>query len=110
MKLTMFTAATVVSLYSTASAGPVAIYAAKPQYTQFAADHHIEGDGLFIMRVQIRTGLVKDVQVPAVPDGPVSTPLQYVLSRNGASNRGLALQLKSNSLGEKMLSLQRIPW
>jgi protein TonB len=63
MKLTMFTAATVVSLYSTASAGPVAIYAPKPQYTQFAADHHIEGDGLFIMRVQIRTGLVKDVQV-----------------------------------------------
>ena len=53
----------IVSVCITALAGPVAIYAPKPQYTRFAADHHIEGDGLFIMRVQIRTGLVKDVQV-----------------------------------------------
>jgi TonB family protein len=63
MRRTTFTIAAAVLLYSTASAGPVAIYAPKPQYTQFAAVHHIEADGLFVMRVQIRSGLVKDVQV-----------------------------------------------
>jgi TonB family protein len=47
----------------TTLARPYAIYAPKPEYPLFARAHGMKGDGLFVLRVQIRTGLVKDVQV-----------------------------------------------
>jgi len=50
-------------LCSTASAGPWAIYSVQPEYPAVARASHMKGDGVFILRVQIRTGLVKDVQV-----------------------------------------------
>lgn len=44
-------------------ARPYATYAPKPEYSQFARAHGMKGDGVFILRVQIRTGRVKDVVV-----------------------------------------------
>ena len=64
----MFTIA-VVFLCSTAGAGPVAIYTVQPQYPARAS--HMKGDGLFVMRVQIRTGLVKDVQIARSTGWPI---------------------------------------
>jgi hypothetical protein len=42
-------------------ARPHVSYAPKPEYSQFARAHGMKGDGVFILRVQIRTGRVKDV-------------------------------------------------
>jgi TonB family protein len=44
-------------------ARPHGIYAPKPEYPSQARAQGIRGDGLFILRVQIRTVLVKDVLV-----------------------------------------------
>ena len=40
-----------------------AIYAPKPEYPIQARASRMKGDGLFILRVQIRAGQVKDVQI-----------------------------------------------
>jgi len=39
------------------------IYKPQPEYPSLARAQHLTGDGFFILRVQIRTGLVKDIQV-----------------------------------------------
>jgi TonB family protein len=39
------------------------IYAPRPEYPTQSRMYHMGGDGLFVLRVQIHTGLVKDVQV-----------------------------------------------
>jgi TonB family protein len=39
------------------------IYKPQPGYPSLARAQHLTGDGFFILRVQIRTGLVKDIQV-----------------------------------------------
>jgi TonB family protein len=44
-------------------AWPHAIYAPKPEYPSQARDQGIKGDGVFILRVRIQTGVVKDVLV-----------------------------------------------
>jgi TonB family protein len=62
-RLKLFTIAAIAFVCGTALAGPWAIYAPKPEYPAVARASRMKGDGVFILRVQIRTGLVKDVQV-----------------------------------------------
>src|SRR5262249_54048144 len=40
-----------------------AIYSPRPEYPTVARLYHMSGGGVFILRVEIRTGLVKDVQI-----------------------------------------------
>ena len=47
---------------ATAAANGEAIYTVKPEYPAVARASRLKGDGLFIMRVQIRTGLVLSVE------------------------------------------------
>jgi TonB family protein len=63
MRTSIFTIAAFAFVWSTAAEGPLAIHAPKPEYPSAARLSHVKGDGLYILRVQIRTGVVKDVQV-----------------------------------------------
>ncbi len=58
-------------LCSAASGGPLAIYTVQPEYPAVARASRMKGDGVFIMRVQIRTGLVKDVQIAHSTGWPI---------------------------------------
>src|SRR5215831_21119805 len=40
-----------------------AIYSPRPEYPTVARLYHMSGGGVFVLRVQIRTGLVKDVVI-----------------------------------------------
>jgi TonB family protein len=63
MRRTTYAVAVIVLVCSSALAGPLAIYTVQPEYPALARASHIKGDGVFIMRVKVRTGLVKDVQI-----------------------------------------------
>jgi TonB family protein len=67
------------------------VYAPRPEYPTQAPLYHISADGVFILRVQIRTGVVKDVQVQqstgwSILDAAAKRTLMQWRFKPGASN------------------------
>jgi TonB family protein len=67
------------------------IYAPRPEYPTQAPLYHMNADDVFILRVQIRTGFVKDVQVEqstgwSILDAAAKRTLLQWRFKPGASN------------------------
>jgi TonB family protein len=68
-----------------------AIYTPRPEYPTQARIYHMSGDGLFVLRVQIRTGLVKDVRIErstgwSILDSAAKRTLKQWRFKSGTSN------------------------
>ena len=68
-----------------------AIYSPRPEYPTVARLYHMSGGGVFVLRVQIRTGLVKDVVIErstgwTILDYTAKRALKQWRFKPGASN------------------------